>query len=163
MPTEVATPWPSGPEVVSTPLVQRYSGWPGHFEPSCRNRFRSSSGTAGSPRISYSGSTARTPVRCNNDQSSAEACPADSTKRSRFGQIGSAGSKRRKRCQSVYVTGAMPIGVPGCPEFAASIASMQSVRIVVDAEVVEVAGGDGRRRHVALTAATDSSSLRGHG
>ena len=32
-----------------------------------------------------------------------------------------------------------------------------------DAEVVEVAGGDGRSRHVALTAATDSSSLRGHG
>ena len=43
----------------------------------------------------------------------AEAWPAESTKRSRFGQIGSEGSKRRKRCQSVYVTGAIPIGVPG--------------------------------------------------
>jgi hypothetical protein len=31
----------------------------------------------------------------------------------------------------VYVTGAIPIGVPGCPEFAAWIASMQSVRIVL--------------------------------
>ena len=31
MPTEVATPWPSGPVVVSTPLVHRYSGWPGHL------------------------------------------------------------------------------------------------------------------------------------
>ena len=29
IPTEVAIPWPSGPEVVSTPVVQRYSGWPG--------------------------------------------------------------------------------------------------------------------------------------
>ncbi len=29
IPTEVATPWPSGPVVVSTPEVQRYSGWPG--------------------------------------------------------------------------------------------------------------------------------------
>ena len=29
MPTVVAIPWPSGPVVVSTPEVQRYSGWPG--------------------------------------------------------------------------------------------------------------------------------------
>ncbi len=91
MPTDVATPWPSGPEVVSTPLVHRYSGWPGHFEPSCRKRLRSSRETAGSPRISYSGSTERTPVRCRSDQSRAEAWPAESTKRSRFGQIGSDG------------------------------------------------------------------------
>src|SRR2546423_10062461 len=42
IPTEVATPWPSGPVVVSTPDVQRYSGWPGHFESSWRNRSRSS-------------------------------------------------------------------------------------------------------------------------
>ena len=33
--------------------------------------------------------------------------------------------------ESVYATGAIPIGVPGCPEFAAWTASMQSVRIVV--------------------------------
>ena len=31
MPTLVAIPWPSGPVVVSTPEVQRYSGWPGHL------------------------------------------------------------------------------------------------------------------------------------
>ena len=29
MPTLLPTPWPSGPVVVSTPEVQRYSGWPG--------------------------------------------------------------------------------------------------------------------------------------
>jgi hypothetical protein len=29
MPTLLATPWPGGPVVVSTPLVQRYSGRPG--------------------------------------------------------------------------------------------------------------------------------------
>ena len=40
-------PWPSGPEVVSTPLVQRYSGCPGHFEPSWRKRLRSSSRDCG--------------------------------------------------------------------------------------------------------------------
>ena len=82
-------------------------------DPSWRKRFRSSSETAGSPRISYSGSTDRTPVRCRSDHSNADACPAESTKRSRFGQIGSDGSNRRNRCQSVYVTGAMPTGVPG--------------------------------------------------
>ena len=30
----------------------------------------------------------------------------------------------------MYVTGAIPIGVPGCPEFADWMASMHSVRIV---------------------------------
>jgi hypothetical protein len=29
MPTEVAMPWPSGPVVVSMPLVWKFSGWPG--------------------------------------------------------------------------------------------------------------------------------------
>ena len=45
MPTLVATPWPSGPVVVSTPEVQRYSGWPGHLLSSWRNRLMSSSVT----------------------------------------------------------------------------------------------------------------------
>src|SRR5215831_3327643 len=52
------------------------------------------------------------------------------TKRSRFGQIGSSGSKRSCRCQSAYATGAIAIGVPGCPEFACCTASIASVRIV---------------------------------
>ena len=52
MPTLVAIPVPSGPVVHSTPEVQRYSGCPGHFESSWRNRFRSSSETAGVPTVS---------------------------------------------------------------------------------------------------------------
>jgi hypothetical protein len=51
-PTEVATPWPSGPVVASTPLVQRYSGCPGHREPSWRNVLRSSSVTVARPSTS---------------------------------------------------------------------------------------------------------------
>src|SRR5437763_9583299 len=60
-----------------------------------------------------------------------EACPFDSTKRSRFGQIGSTGSKRRTRFQSVYTSGASAIGVPGCPDFACCTASIERVRIVL--------------------------------
>ena len=45
MPTLVVTPWPSGPVVVSTPDVQRYSGWPGHLLSSWRKRLMSSSVT----------------------------------------------------------------------------------------------------------------------
>ena len=45
MPTLVATPWPSGPVVVSTPGGQRYSGWPGHWLSSWRKFLMSSSGT----------------------------------------------------------------------------------------------------------------------
>src|SRR6185437_10135686 len=42
----------------------------------------------------------------------------------------SSGSKRSTRFQSVYTTGAMAIGVPGCPELACCTASMLSVRMV---------------------------------
>src|SRR5216684_3433933 len=52
-------------------------------------------------------------------------------KRSRLGQIGSLGSKRRNCCHRQYTTGARAIGVPGCPELAAWTASMESVRMVL--------------------------------
>src|SRR5210317_752477 len=60
-----------------------------------------------------------------------EACPADKTNRSRFGQMGAAGSKRNRRFQSQYPTGAKAIGVPGWPELAACTASIAKVRIVL--------------------------------
>src|SRR5215467_2975636 len=60
-----------------------------------------------------------------------EACPFDSTKRSRFGQIGSTGSKRMTRFHSVYTSGASAMGVPGCPDFACCTASIESVRMVL--------------------------------
>ena len=43
MPTALATPWPSGPVVASTPGVRPYSGWPGVREPHWRNGSSSSS------------------------------------------------------------------------------------------------------------------------
>src|SRR5215469_17853640 len=60
-----------------------------------------------------------------------EAWPIDSTKRSRFGQTGSCGSKLRNSCHRQYATGAIAIGVPGWPELAACTPSMASVRIVL--------------------------------
>src|SRR6516164_1658993 len=65
-----------------------------------------------------------------------EAWPFESTKRSRFGQMGSLGSNLRTRFQIVYTTGASAIGVPGWPEFAACTASIESVRIVLMASCV---------------------------
>src|SRR5262245_3155244 len=44
--TLLASPWPSGPVVVSTPLVQRYSGWPGQRLSSCRKRLIASNSMA---------------------------------------------------------------------------------------------------------------------
>src|SRR4051812_46935437 len=131
MPTEVATPCPSGPVVVSTPEVQRYSGWPGVLLSSWRNFLTSSRVTDGAPSTSYPLLTDLTPVRCRSEYSSIDAWPIDRTNRSRFGQIGSCGSNRRNSCQSVYATGAMAIGVPGCPELAAWTASIDRVRMVL--------------------------------
>ena len=53
MPTLVATPWPSGPVVVSTPEVQPYSGWPGQRLPAWRKCLMSSSVTAARPAPPY--------------------------------------------------------------------------------------------------------------
>src|SRR6516165_6778225 len=131
MPTLVATPCPRGPVVVSTPEVQRYSGCPAQRLPDCRKVLRSSSVTEGRPRISYSGSTAFTLARCRTVYSIVEACPAERTKRSRFIQMGSAGSNLSSLCHRQYTVGDMPMGVPGWSEFACWIASMASVRIVV--------------------------------
>src|SRR5215469_2116931 len=55
----------------------------------------------------------------------------DNTKRSRLGHTGSWGSNRRKFCQRQYATGAIAIGVPGCPELAACTPSIERVRIVL--------------------------------
>src|SRR5262245_32166577 len=55
MPTLIATPWPSGPVVASTPDTQWYSGCPGALEPSWRKRRISSSVTDGCPSRSLGG------------------------------------------------------------------------------------------------------------
>src|SRR6267378_5634922 len=131
MPTEVATPCPSGPVVVSTPETQWYSGWPGALLSSWRKWRISSRVTAGWPSLSYSAFTACVLVRWSTDHSSIEAWPFESTNRSRLGQIGSFGSNRITRFQIVYTSGASAIGVPGCPDLACCTASMESVRIVL--------------------------------
>ncbi len=63
MPTEVATPWPSGPVVVSIPVVMWDSGWPGVGEPSWRKFWMSSRLIAGSSVTTPSWSTFLTPAR----------------------------------------------------------------------------------------------------
>src|SRR6266446_6623634 len=60
-----------------------------------------------------------------------EAWPFDSTNRSRFSHFGSSGSYRRNSCHRQYVTGARPIGAPGCPLLACCTASIARVRIVL--------------------------------
>ena len=50
--------------------------------------------------------------------------PAESTKRSRSGQSGALASNFRNLVNSTVATSAMPIGMPGWPEFAFSTASM---------------------------------------
>src|SRR5690625_7705861 len=81
MPTAEARPCPSGPVVISTPSVTKFSGWPGVFEPKVRRAWRSSSSRPKPARNSWVYW-----VRLE--------CPADSTKRSRPSQVGAAGPGR---------------------------------------------------------------------
>ena len=139
MPTPLTRPWPSGPVVASTPGVMPYSGWPGVMDPHWRKRLRSSRETA------Y-------PVRWSIEYRSMLACPADRTKRSRFGQAGSVGAWRRCFVHRAKVIGAMPMGAPGCPELACCTPSMDRVRMVSTASrsswsvgrVIAVSGCAGR-------------------
>ncbi len=59
-----------------------------------------------------------------------EACPAESTNRSRFGHFGSRESKWRYLDQRTYAMSAAPMGAPGCPDFAFSTASADRNLIV---------------------------------
>src|SRR3978361_2260291 len=58
-----------------------------------------------------------------------DAWPLDSTKRSRSLQCGFFGLCLRWRCHRATAMSAIPIGAPGCPEFACCTASMASARI----------------------------------
>src|ERR1051325_11533998 len=58
-----------------------------------------------------------------------EAGRAESTKRSRSGQAGSAGSNFRNRLNKTVAISAAPMGKTGGPGFACSTASMASARI----------------------------------
>ncbi|CPU63556.1 Uncharacterised protein [Mycobacteroides abscessus] len=50
MPTAEAKPWPSGPVVISTPLVWWYSGCPGVREPQVRSASISESSRPNPPK-----------------------------------------------------------------------------------------------------------------
>ena len=112
----MAKPWPNGPVVTSTPSVCLYSGCPGVFEPHCLNCLSSSS--------------SKLPETCNKLYNKAEPWPADRINLSLLKKSLDWGLKLRWRVHKVYAIGAAPIGNPGCPEFAFSIASMLKARIV---------------------------------
>ena len=132
MPTLVAKPWPSGPVVVSTPVVQRYSGWPGHLLSSWRNFLMSSSDTVGVPsalvrRVDRLGlrqvqHRVQQHRRVARRQHEPIAVRPDRILRVEAQDLAATARTR---------TGASAIGVPGCPELAACTASMLSVRIVL--------------------------------
>src|SRR6516225_7813480 len=103
MPTLLPAAWPRGPVVVSTPVVRCDSGWPGVRLSIWRKRLICSIETESSFWTSPLAFTAFTPARCSVEYNSMEACPAESTKRSRLGHRGSDGSYRRKLCQSEYI------------------------------------------------------------
>ena len=91
MPTLLPQPWPSGPVVVSMPVVKPYSGWPGVTLSIWRKFSMSFSDTAAS-FVTLPSFRRLTLDRWISEYSSSDAWPAESTKRSRFGHSGSAGS-----------------------------------------------------------------------
>src|SRR5690606_9248069 len=75
--------------------------------------------------------------------SSIDPWPAESTKRSRSGQLGFAGSNFRNFEKRTVATSAIPIGMPGWPELAACTASMESARIAFAMSLCWVGFDDG--------------------
>src|SRR4051812_10567914 len=60
-----------------------------------------------------------------------EPWPFDSTKRSRLLHFGLAGLWLRKSFHSTSAMSAIPIGMPGCPDLAASTASIDNARMAL--------------------------------
>ena len=58
-----------------------------------------------------------------------EPCPADKTNRSLLIQSGLLGSNFKKCLKRTVHTSAIPMGIPGCPEFAFCTASIDKKRI----------------------------------
>src|SRR6478672_6328455 len=117
IPTAEDRPWPSGPVVISTPLVWWNSGCPGVSDPYVRNASRSASSRPNPARYSWM-------YRVN------EECPADNTNRSRPTHVGSAGSCRITFWNRLYASGANDIAVPGCPLPTFCTASAANTRAV---------------------------------
>jgi hypothetical protein len=46
IPTDMAIPWPKGPDVASIPRINPYSGWPAQFDPICLKFLMSSRETS---------------------------------------------------------------------------------------------------------------------
>src|SRR6478735_11010352 len=122
IPTAEDRPCPSGPVVISTPLVWWNSGCPGVSEPQVRSASRSFSSRPKPARYSWMYNV--------NDE-----CPADSTNRSRPTHVGSAGSCRITFWNRLYANGAKLIAVPGWPLPTFCTASAASTRTVSTALV----------------------------
>ena len=70
-------------------------------------------------------------MRCSTEYSSIEACPFDSTNRSRSHQPGFPGLNLSTSRQSTSATSASPMGAPGWPELAFWTASIERARMAL--------------------------------
>src|SRR5713101_7567780 len=111
IPTLLPAPWPSGPVVVSTPVVKCDSGCPGVLLSICRKRLISSIGTESSLVTSPLALTARTPARCSVAYSSNEAWPAARPTRSRF--VLSAGHASMMLYATLHLAGVRAVNAKG--------------------------------------------------
>ena len=69
------------------------------------------------------------PVKYKSEYRSIDPCPADKTNRSRLIHSGLLGSNFKKFLKRTAHTSAIPMGIPGCPEFAFCTASIDKKRI----------------------------------
>src|SRR6266540_2333785 len=79
-----------------------------------------------------------------------EACPQESTKRSRSGQSGRCGWCRRNRVHRTYAAGASAIGVPGWPDWACSTASIDRARMALMLRQASSSDGGAEGRECSL-------------
>ncbi len=63
------------------------------------------------------------PVKCKREYKSIDPCPLDKTNLSLLNQLGLFGLCFRNSLHSIVAISAIPIGAPGCPEFALLTAS----------------------------------------
>ena len=143
------------------PEVQRYSGWPAAFESSWRNDLMSSRVTDWRAHDLVVGVDRPHPGR---GEAASRAASRRARPRARSGR-GWARSARRGRsagsaARACRRPGPAPSASPGGPEFAFWIASIESVRIVLIAELVDLVEGLARRRPSTRSLTTLATSDR---
>ncbi len=142
MPTLVETPWPSGPVVLSTPVVQPYSGCPGQRLPAWRKVLSRRGSRLRRSELFVAGLVGLDAGQMDQRVEQHGGMAAGEHEAIAIGPRGLLRDRNAGRAATtVYAVGAAPNGVPGCPELAFCTPSIARRANGIDGQLIDLAWG----------------------